>query len=103
MMSESHVHSEERSVWFFRPIILFAVSYIIITIIHESTHALIAYVLDIPFTLFHFAVDLARDRGTVMQRAAIGVAGPLCALIVGLICWFFYRRARGLRSELMLL
>lgn len=87
----------------FRPVILFAVSYIIITIIHESTHALTAYALGVPFTLFHFAVDVARDRGTLVQHAAIGVAGPLCALIVGLICWFFYRRSRGSRSELLLL
>lgn len=38
-----------------------------------------------------------------MDRAVIGVVGPLCSLIIGLICWFSYRRARGSRSELMLL
>ena len=62
-----------------------------------------AYALDVPFTLFHFGVNLARDRGTITERAAIGVVGPLCSLIIGLICWFSYRQARGSRSELMLL
>jgi hypothetical protein len=94
---------DERSAWSFRPVIVFATAYIIIAISHESAHALTAYALDIPCTLFPFAVELARDRGTVMQRVVIGVAGPLCALLIGLICWLCYRRVRGSRSELMLL
>lgn len=62
-----------------------------------------AYVLDVPFTLFHFGVDVARDRGTLEQHVTIGVIGPLSALIAGLLCWLAYRRSRGSRWELMLL
>jgi hypothetical protein len=72
-------------------------------IVHECAHALTAYAFDVPFTLFHFGVNLARDRGTLTEYAAIGVAGPTCSLIIGLISWFFHKRARGSRSELMLL
>src|SRR5215510_1091019 len=98
-----HTAGGERTEWYFRPVIVLATAYIIITVIHESTHALTAYGLNVPFTLYHFAVNLTRDRGTLTERAAIGVAGPLCALLAGLICWFFYRRARGSRPELLLL
>src|SRR5215813_6674823 len=101
VVSESH--AREQTTWFFRPTILLVTAYIIISVIHESAHALTAFALDIPFTLFPYGVNLARDRGTLMERAAIAVVGPLCALLAGLICWFFYRRARGSPSELMLL
>jgi hypothetical protein len=93
----------ERTKWFFRPIILLATAYLIISIIHESAHALTAYFLGVPFTMFPYAVSLARDGGTVNDRAIIAVAGPLCALLIGLICSVFYPRARGSRSELILL
>ncbi len=102
-MSGGHTAGGERTAWFLRPITLFATAYIIITTTHESAHALTAFVLDVPFTLYHFGVDVARDRATPMEQAEIGVAGPLCALIIGLISWLSYKRAGGSRSELMLL
>jgi hypothetical protein len=89
--------------WFFRPVILFSATYLIIGIIHEAAHAMTAYALDVPFTMFHFAVDVAHERGSLTEHAAIGVAGPLCALIIGLVCWLFYSRSKSSRSELMLL
>ena len=98
-----HSPGRERTAWFSRPVIVFATAYIVITVIHESTHALTARALNVPFTLYPFAVDLARDGGTLTERAFIGVAGPLCALVVGIICWFSFRRARGVRAELLLL
>ena len=103
MTEGDHNTRHERIAWFFRPVILFATAYIIIIVIHESTHAVFAYALNVPFTLYPFGVDLARDRGTITDRAIIGVVGPLCALVVGLISWFFYRRAKGSRQELLLL
>lgn len=102
-MSGSHTAGGERAAWLLRPITLFATAYIVITTTHESAHALTAFVLDVPFTLYHFGVDVARDRATLMEQAEIGVAGPLCALIIGLISWLSYKRAGGSRSELMLL
>lgn len=41
--------------WGLRPIVLFAAAYMIVGIIHELTHALTAYALRVPSTLFHFA------------------------------------------------
>jgi len=84
-------------------VILLPAAYIFITIAHESAHALTAYALDVRFRFFHFAVDLSRGGGTLAQYAIIGVAGPLCALAIGVVCWFFYKRATGSRSELTLL
>ena len=89
--------------WGLRPIVLFAAAYTIVGILHELTHALIAYAFRIPFTLFHFAVDLDRAHGTLNQRAVIGVAGPLFALGIGLLSWGAYTRARNSRLGLPLL
>jgi hypothetical protein len=100
--SENHPATNARFAWSLRPVILLPAAYIIITIAHESTHALTAYALGVGFRFFHFAVELSPDS-TVVQRAIIGVAGPLCALVIGVVCWFFYTRARGSRSELLLL
>lgn len=103
MTPGSGMAGRERYAWFFRPIALLAAAYILIAVTHEWAHALTAYALGVPFTLFHFAVNLERGRGTLTERAAIAAAGPLCSLMIGLICWFAYRRASGSRAELPLL
>ncbi len=92
--------SDEQGAWSLRPLVLLPAAYLIVSIVHESAHALTAYALNIRFTLFHFAVNLVPDSGTLMEYAAVGVAGPLCALIVGLVCWFAYRKAMRSRSQL---
>jgi len=94
---------DEQPTSWLRPVVLLGAAYLIVMVIHESAHALTAYALNVPFTLFHFGVNLARDAGTRMQLAGIAVAGPFSSLLIGLISWFCYRRARGSRSELWLL
>jgi hypothetical protein len=89
--------------WGLRPIVLFAATYLIISTLHELTHALTAYVLRIPSTLFHVGVNLDRSHGTLNQHAIIGVAGPLFALGIGLLSWCAYIRARDSRLGLPLL
>lgn len=89
--------------WGLRPIVLFAAVYVIVGILHELTHAVFAYFFRIPFTLIHIAVNLDRARGTLNQRAVIGVAGPLFALVIGLLGWAAYTRARNSRLGLPLL
>ena len=89
--------------WGLRPIVLFAAAYTIIGILHEWAHALTAYVLKVPSTLFHLNVHLDRADGTLNERAVIRVVGPLFCLGVGLVCWFAYRKAKGSRVELPLL
>src|ERR1051325_4617987 len=83
--------------WGLRPLVLFAATYTVIKIVHELTHALTAYALSVPSTLFHFAVNIDRAHGTLNQRALIGVAGPLFALGAGLLSWGAYTRTRNSR------
>jgi hypothetical protein len=89
--------------WGLRPIVLFAAGYMVVGIVHEFSHAIIAYDLGIPFTLLHLHVNLSRTIGTVNQRAVIGIAGPLVALCVGLLCWIAYIRVGHSRFGLPLL
>ena len=89
--------------WGLRPIVLFAATYTIVGILHELTHALVAYAFRIPSRLFHIAVDLDRTQGTLNQRAVIGVAGPLFALGIGLFSCGAYTGARNSRLGLPLL
>ena len=91
------------SSWGLRPTVLFAALYMVIGIVHEFSHAMTAYSLGIPFTLLHLHVNLSRTIGTLNQRAIIGVAGPLVALCIGLLCWIAYIRVRNSRFGLVLL
>jgi len=89
--------------WGLRPLVLFAAAYTVMTIVHELAHALTAYALRVPSTLFHFAVNIDRAHGTLNQRAVIGVAGPLFVLGIGLLSWGAYTRTRNSRLGLPLL
>ena len=89
--------------WGLRPIVLFAAAHMIVGILHELTHALVAYAFRIPATLFHVAVNLDRAHGTFNQRSVVGVAGPLFALGIGLFSWVGYIKARNSRLGLPLL
>jgi len=89
--------------WGVRPILLFAAGYTIIGILHEWSHALMAFALKVPSTLFHLYVHLNRTDGTINQRSVIGVAGPLFCLVLGLVCGFAYRNTKGSRAGLLLL
>jgi len=89
--------------WGLRPIVLFATTHTIVTILHEFTHALTAYVFHVPATLFHFAANIDRTRRTLNQLAIIAMAGPTLALCIGLIGWVAYRRNRNSRLGLPLL
>lgn len=89
--------------WGLRPIVLFATLYMVVGIVHEFSHAIAAYFMGIPFTLLHLHVNLSRTIGSVNQRAVIGVAGPLVALCVGVLCWIAYIKVRDSRFGLPLL
>lgn len=89
--------------WALRPIVLFAATYMIVGIIHELAHALVAYAFHIPSVLFHFAANIDRTQGTLQQHAIVSAAGPLVVLIIGLLSWWFYLSARNSRRGLPLL
>jgi hypothetical protein len=63
--------------------VLFFSTYLINNTPHELSHALTAYVLGVPSTLYPFYVDVERVHASAAQQAWIGAAGPLCSLIVG--------------------
>lgn len=91
--------------WVLRPIVWFAAASMVTTILHELTHACVAYALGVRSTLFNYSVDLelTRAQAATHQRALIGVAGPLFCLGFGMLGWLAFRRARGSAAELPLL
>jgi hypothetical protein len=66
------------------------------TIVHELAHAVVAYALGVPSTLFSYFVDveLSPALAASSQGAVIGVAGPLVCLLLGIAAWLAFRRAR---------
>ncbi len=89
--------------WVLRPIMWFATAYTIIIICHEAAHALTAATLGIPSTLFNFWVNHEFAQASAGERAIVGVAGPAASLLIGLACWFIYRRVRKSAAGLPLL
>ena len=83
--------------------LLFFSAYVIVTSLHELSHAVTGYLLGFPSTLHHFYVDIDWSELTVEQRALVGVVGPLFSLVFGFACWVLYRHARGAARELPLL
>lgn len=91
--------------WVLRPIVWFTAASMVTTIVHEFTHASVAYVLGVPSTLFSYFVDLdlAQPSATIPRRAVIGVSGPLICLALGVLAWLAFRRARHSAAALPLL
>jgi hypothetical protein len=77
----------------------------ITTILHEFTHAIVAYALGVRSTLFSYFADLTLTsaQGAIPQGAFIGVAGPLFCLVLGVLGWFAFRRVRNSEAGLPLL
>ena len=72
------------------------------TVLHEFTHAAVAYALGVRSTLFNYLVDLdlTPAQSATDARAIIGIAGPLFCLGLGIAAWFAFRRMRGSTAEL---
>jgi hypothetical protein len=81
-----------RADWIFRPILWFVTASIIHVVLHEGSHALAAYALGFPATLFQYWVNWQDAGASVAQRAAVGAGGPTFSLIAGLACLPGYRR-----------
>lgn len=77
--------------WSLRPSVWFAVASMITTSLHELMHALAAYSVGVPATLFNYSVDLTQAHAPPQTRALIAVSGPLFCLGFGLIAGFGYR------------
>ena len=88
-----------------RPVVWFFVASVVTTILHELTHACVAYALGVRSTLFSYFVDLepAHAQMATSDLALIGISGPVWSLVAGTIAWRVFRRARGSAVELPLL
>ena len=105
-MAVSEVTRWEASegTWFLRPVLWFATASMVTTILHELTHATVAYALGVRSTLFSYFVDLdlTPTQAANRQGAAIGVAGPLVCLLLGVLAWLALRRVRDPEAGLPL-
>jgi hypothetical protein len=92
--------------WIVRPILWFFTAALVTTMLHELAHALVAYSLDVPSTLYNYSVELdltPAQAADLETRAIISVAGPTICLLLGIIAWLAYRRARDSAAALPLL
>lgn len=91
--------------WILRPVAWFATASLLTTILHELTHALVAYSIGVRLTLFNYSVDLdlTPAQAASSARALIGVSGPLACFALGVVAWLAFRRARGSAAELPML
>ena len=92
--------------WILRPIVWFSTAALVTTILHELTHALVAYSLGVRSTLYNYSVriDLTPAQAADLEtRALISVAGPTICLLLGIIAWLAYRRARDSAAAMPLL
>jgi hypothetical protein len=80
-----------RADWIFRPILWFTTAWTIQVILHEASHALMAFALGVPTTLYQYWVDWPPGSATPAQEAVIRAWGPIFSLIAGLAFWLLYR------------
>lgn len=91
--------------WIVRPTIWFSAAGLLTTILHELTHALVAYAMGVPSTLYNYSVrlDLTPAQAESSASAIIAAAGPTVCLLLGVVAWLAYRRARESSAALPLL
>ena len=85
-----------------RPTVLFVAAFALNSTPHEVTHAIVAYLLGFPATIFQLWATPETAGATPRQLAAIAAAGPLFSLALGLVSWASYGwRFRARRSGLI--
>ena len=91
--------------WIVRPIVWFATASIATTVFHELSHALVAYAFGVRSTLHNYSVALHPTPTQAVSSipAIIGIAGPTLCLVMGILAWVLFRRARATAAELPLL
>jgi hypothetical protein len=91
--------------WVLRPTVWLSTASMMMTILHEGAHASTSFMLGVPSTLFNYSVDhhFTQAQLATWRPAIIAVAGPTFCLVLGVLAWWAYKRARGSRAELTLL
>lgn len=90
--------------WIVRPTVWFATAAMVTTMLHELTHALVAYSLGVRSTLYNYSarIDLTPAQAASDAPAIIAAAGPTVCLLLGLVAWVAYRGARDSGAALPL-
>lgn len=92
-----------RADWIFRPILWCTTASIIHVVLHEGAHALMAFALGVPPTLYQYWVDWPPGAATLGQEATIRAWGPTFSLIAGLAFLLVHRKKSGTAAGLPLL
>jgi len=74
-----------------RLVLAFFAAYGLNTALHECAHALMAHLLGLPATLFHFYVNIDYPSGDSRTRILCAIAGPLFSLAFGASFWIVYK------------
>ena len=93
----------KRADWILRPILWFTTASTIQVVVHEGAHALMAFALGVPNTLYQYWDEWPPGAATPGQEALARVWGPIFSLIAGLGFWFVYRRRSRSAAGLPLL
>ncbi len=74
-------------------VLIYIATSIIVTILHELAHFMVATYFDLHPVLFHNYVSYS-DKFTATQSIYIAAAGPLFSLIQGIICMFWTKKIK---------
>ena len=86
-----------------RLVLVFFAAYGFNTALHECAHALVAHLLGLPATLFHFYVNIDYPVGDIRSRVLCAIGGPLFSLAFGAACWVLYKRSHGRQETVLFL
>jgi len=87
---------------FIKATLLFFSANILNLSLHELTHAVTAWLLKVPATLFHLYVDINQNRATTSDQVIIALAGPVFSLFAGVLCWTLYKKSATATGRLFL-
>ena len=74
-------------------VLIYITTSIIVTILHELAHFLVANYFDLHPVLYHNYVNYS-DKFTASQGLYIAAAGPLFSLLQGIICMFWTKKIK---------
>jgi hypothetical protein len=83
----------------------FAAASMLVTILHEVAHAVTAYLLGVPSTLFNYSAELDMTIAQARSSASsiIRLAGPAACLVAGIASYAALRRFRNAAAAIPLL
>src|SRR5689334_4269549 len=74
----------------FKPVLLFFLALVLNLILHELSHALIAYGFGIHSTMHQLSVSFDHGTASPTQNVIISITGPIFSLCLGMLSWLVY-------------